>query len=45
MMIWPEALWYMKVTQQDIPQIIETYMKLEDADQVKESAPASAAAK
>jgi hypothetical protein len=31
----------MKVTKQDIPQIIETYMKLEEADQAKESAAAN----
>ena len=42
MMIWPEGLWYMKVTNEDIPQIVQTYMKLEEADQTKEvgSAPA-----
>jgi (2Fe-2S) ferredoxin len=36
MMIWPEGLSYMKVTKQDIPQIVETYMKLEEADKVAE---------
>ena len=36
MMIWPEGLWYMKVTKEDIPQIVQTYMKLEEADQTKE---------
>jgi (2Fe-2S) ferredoxin len=32
MMIWPEGLWFMKVTKQDLPKIIETYMQLEKAD-------------
>ncbi len=39
-MIWPEGIWYMKVTQDDIPQIIETYMKLEGSDkQAVEASP------
>jgi len=37
MMIWPEGLWYMKVTKTDVPQIVDTYLKLE------EGAPAQAA--
>jgi len=32
MMIWPEAIWYMKVTKEDVPQIIDTYLKLEAVD-------------
>jgi hypothetical protein len=24
MMIWPEGLWYMKVTKEDVPQIVDT---------------------
>jgi (2Fe-2S) ferredoxin len=35
MMIWPEGLWYMKVTKEDVPQIIDKYLKLEEADQTK----------
>ncbi len=31
-MIWSEGIWYMKVTKEDIRQIIETYMKLEGSD-------------
>lgn len=42
MMIWPEGLWYMKVSKDDVPQIVEQYMKLEAADQAKDP---SAAAK
>jgi len=34
-MIWPEALWYMKVTKEDVPQIIEKYLTLKQADQAK----------
>ncbi|MEX0806036.1 MAG: (2Fe-2S) ferredoxin domain-containing protein [Candidatus Binatia bacterium] len=37
MMIWPEGLWYMKVTKEDIPQIVKTYMELEESDQTKEA--------
>jgi (2Fe-2S) ferredoxin len=33
MMIWPEGIWYMKVTKEDIPAIVETYLKLEAADE------------
>ncbi len=32
LMIWPEGIWYMKVTKEDIPQIVDTYLKLEDQD-------------
>jgi (2Fe-2S) ferredoxin len=38
MMIWPDGIWYMKVTKEDIPEIIETYLKLEEADKTKGSA-------
>jgi (2Fe-2S) ferredoxin len=41
MMIWPEGLWYMKVTKQDIPQIVQTYMKLDEADKAKEETAAA----
>ena len=44
MMIWPEGLWYMKVTKNDVPQIVDTYLKLEEADKAKESATGNAAA-
>ena len=44
MMIWPEGLWYMKVTKNDVPQIVDTYLKLEEADQAKENATGNAAA-
>jgi len=36
-MIWPEGLWYMKVTKEDVAQIVEPYIKLEVADQAKEA--------
>ena len=45
MIIWPEGLWFMKVTKQELPKIIETYMKLEEADQAKDNGVASVAAK
>ncbi len=32
LMIWPEGIWYMKVTKEDIPQIVDTYLKLEEQD-------------
>jgi hypothetical protein len=35
----------MKVTKEDIPQIINQYMKLEEADKAKKSESASAAVK
>jgi (2Fe-2S) ferredoxin len=38
MMIWPDGIWYMKVTKEDIPEIVETYLKLEEADKNKGSA-------
>lgn len=28
LMIWPEGIWYMKVTKSNIPEIIDTYLKL-----------------
>ncbi len=37
LMIWPEGIWYMKVTKTDIPEIIDTYLKLEEADRVESS--------
>jgi len=36
MMIWPEGVWYMKVTKTDVPQIVDNYLKLEEGDQAKE---------
>ncbi len=36
MMIWPDGIWYMKVTKENIPEIIETYLKLEEADKKQE---------
>ncbi len=45
MMIWPEGLWYMKVTKENIPEIIETYLKLEEADKDKGGAAESAIGK
>jgi (2Fe-2S) ferredoxin len=41
MMIWPEGLWYMKVTKGDVPQIVEQYMKLEAADQAQQAGAAA----
>lgn len=41
MMIWPEGLWYMKVTKEEVPQIVEQYLKLEVADQAKEASTAA----
>ncbi len=35
MMIWPDGIWYMKVTKENIPEIIETYLKLEEADKAR----------
>jgi (2Fe-2S) ferredoxin len=35
MMIWPEGLWHMKATKEDVPQIIDKYLTLEQADQAK----------
>ena len=37
LMIWPEGIWYMKVTKTDIPEIIDTYLKLEEADRIESS--------
>ncbi|MEE9567972.1 MAG: (2Fe-2S) ferredoxin domain-containing protein [Candidatus Binatia bacterium] len=37
LMIWPEGIWYMKVTKTDIPEIIDTYLKLEEADKIESS--------
>lgn len=45
MMIWPEGLWFMKVTKEDLPKIIETYMKLEEVDLTRDSEAQSAAGK
>ena len=45
MMIWPEGLWFMKVTKEDLPKIIGTYMKLEEAGQAKEGGAESAVAR
>ncbi len=41
MMIRPEGLWFMKVTKEDVPQIVEKYLTLGEADKVKESAAAN----
>jgi (2Fe-2S) ferredoxin len=38
MMIWPDGLWYMKVTKENIPEIIATYLKLEEGDTNKTGA-------
>jgi len=38
-MIWPEGIWFMKVTKKDIPEIVDAYLKLEETD----NKPASAA--
>ena len=38
MMIWPDGLWYMKVTKENIPEIIATYLKLEEGDTNKAGA-------
>ncbi|MGZ8452888.1 MAG: (2Fe-2S) ferredoxin domain-containing protein [Candidatus Binatia bacterium] len=35
MMIWPEGLWFMRVTKEDVPQIVEKYLSLEAAEQPK----------
>jgi (2Fe-2S) ferredoxin len=35
MMIWPEGLWYMKVGKGDVPQIVDKYLSLEQAEQAK----------
>lgn len=43
MMIWPEGIWYMKVTKEDIPEIIKTYLRLEEEEQ-REKGPAAAPA-
>lgn len=37
LMIWPEGIWYMKVTKDDVPKIIDTYLTLEEGD-AKEAA-------
>ena len=37
-MIWPEGIWFMKVTKEDIPQIVENCLKLEEADKKPASA-------
>jgi len=35
MMIWPEGLWFMKVTKADVPQIVEKYLTIEATEQPK----------
>jgi (2Fe-2S) ferredoxin len=37
MMIWPEGLWYKKVSEEDVPQIVEQHLKLEAADRANEA--------
>jgi (2Fe-2S) ferredoxin len=32
MMSWPEGIWYMKVAKSDIPEIIQTYLELEEGE-------------
>ena len=34
-MIWPEGLWFMKVTKADVPQIVEKYLTIEATEQPK----------
>ncbi|MGH7846694.1 MAG: (2Fe-2S) ferredoxin domain-containing protein [Candidatus Binatia bacterium] len=43
MMIWPEGIWYMKVTKEYLPQIVETYLRLEEAHKNKEEVSSSPA--
>ncbi|MBI4482949.1 MAG: (2Fe-2S) ferredoxin domain-containing protein [Acidobacteria bacterium] len=38
LMIWPDGIWYMKVTKEDIPAIVETYLRLEEAEKKDEAA-------
>jgi len=38
MMFWLEGIWYAKVTKGDIPEIIETYLRLEETDKKAEAA-------
>ena len=45
LMIWPEGIWYMKVTKEDIPEIVETYLKLEQTDGKNEDASSNPPAK
>jgi (2Fe-2S) ferredoxin len=45
MMIWPEGIWYMKVTKEDVPQIVDTYLTLEAADKKPEDSTAAPAGK
>jgi (2Fe-2S) ferredoxin len=40
MMIWPEGSWYMKVTKDEVPQIVDQYLKREELDKTKEAAAA-----
>jgi len=35
LMIWPEGLWFMKVTKADVPQIVEKYLTIEATEQPK----------
>lgn len=35
MMNWPEGLWFMKATKEDVPQIVEKYLSLKAAEQPK----------
>lgn len=44
-MIWPEGLWYMKVTKDDIPQIVDTFLKLEEQDKPAQAESSAAPAK
>lgn len=38
LMIWPEGIWYMKVTKDDVPKIVDTYLNLEAGDQQRAAA-------
>jgi (2Fe-2S) ferredoxin len=44
-MIWPEGIWYMKVSKEDIPQIVDNFLKLEQQDQKKQAAASASPAK
>jgi (2Fe-2S) ferredoxin len=35
-MIWPEGIWHMKVSKENIEEIVETYLKLDEAGNKKE---------
>lgn len=41
-MIWPEGIWFMKVTKDDIPRIVDTFLTLEEQNK---NAPSASPAK